>query len=163
MGGCRSLTSLKGATMTSVRGARLGVRGGPDKGRTIYLRDSVTMIGRVSSNDIVVEETWVSRQHANIRKQPNGYWIEDLSSQNGTFVNGERVSPEGQRLRNMDRIDLGSGGTTYWVFSEPDATEDIPPGVKEAHLAYFKIGPGCFSLRTRRCMWRVLNARRIYQ
>ena len=116
--------------MAGARTARLLIRGGPDDGRRIHITGNISTMGRAQINDIVVEESWVSRQHAIIRRQHNGYWIEDLGSQNGTFVNGERVTDEGRRLRDSDRIELGSGGTVCWVFTEPEATREIarPPG-----------------------------------
>ena len=113
--------------MVSVRRARLRVRGGPASGGTLDLAVGVTMMGRAPVNDIVVEESWVSRQHAAIRGIRSGYWIEDLGSRHGTFVNGERVEGEGQRLHNKDRIELGRTGTkVHWVFEELEATEEIP-------------------------------------
>ena len=105
--------------------ARLKVQGGPDTGRTIQLSEGVTMIGRAETNDIVVRETRVSRQHAVIRGQRDGYWIQDLSSSNGTFVNGQEVHAEGRRLRHGDRIGLGLGAPLHWWFDEPGATEAI--------------------------------------
>src|SRR5208282_4788327 len=50
-------------------------------------------IGRVPDNDLVLSDLNVSRHHAELRKSPTGsYEIVDLSSHNGTFVNGQRVS-----------------------------------------------------------------------
>ena len=50
-------------------------------------------IGRIPDNDLVLPDLNVSRHHAEIRKSPTGsYEIVDLSSHNGTYVNGRRVS-----------------------------------------------------------------------
>ena len=85
------------------------------------------MMGRAALNDIVVEEPGVSRQHAGIRGDSGGYWIADLGSRNGTFVNGERVGDDPRRLLNYDRIELGGVGTqTHWLFMESQMTVDIP-------------------------------------
>lgn len=104
----------------------LWVRGGPEDDATIDLTEVMTSIGRAPYNDIVVDEAGVSRHHARIRKVPEGYWIEDLGSRNGTFVNKSPVEGEGMRLRDMDRIELGGTHTVHWVFRESEATVEIP-------------------------------------
>ncbi|MDV9187536.1 FHA domain-containing protein [Streptomyces sp. SR27] len=49
-------------------------------------------IGRASDNDLVVSDLVVSRRHAELRAHPDGtYWIHDLGSHNGTFLNGRPV------------------------------------------------------------------------
>ena len=106
----------------SVPNAILWVRGGPDDGRSIVLSKEMTLIGRDQSNHLVVEETQVSRRHAGIRKSSAGYWLEDLGSRHGTFVNGEQVEGEGRELHDSDRIELGGTGSVHWVFTEPGAT-----------------------------------------
>ena len=84
------------------------VQGGVNEGSTIPLPDGMFMIGRSSINDMVVDEPGVSRQHAGIRGGADGYWISDLGSRNGTFVNGEQVAQEPRRLCNFDRIEFDS-------------------------------------------------------
>ncbi|MFF7851640.1 FHA domain-containing protein [Streptomyces sp. NPDC007910] len=57
-------------------------------------------IGRAPDNDVVISDLVVSRRHAELRAHPDGtYWIHDLDSHNGTFLNGRpvtdaRVTPE---------------------------------------------------------------------
>ena len=109
--------------MTTTPKATLLVRGGPEDGTTFGLSDGLTIIGRDSTNDIVVNEPGVSRQHAAIRGSLKGYWIEDLNSQNGTSVNGSPVRGEGRRLHNKDLIKLGgSAVNVHWLFNERGAT-----------------------------------------
>lgn len=49
-------------------------------------------IGRAPDNDVVVSDLVVSRRHAELRAHPDGtYWIHDLGSHNGTFLNGRPV------------------------------------------------------------------------
>ena len=116
--------------MPSVPEGILLVRGGAEEGNSIALRAGMIMIGRAPLNDIVLEQPDVSRQHAAIRGDPEGYWLADLGSRNGTFVNGENVGADPRRLSNFDRIELGGTNTAvHWVFMESQATVDIPrPG-----------------------------------
>ena len=100
--------------------AMLLVRGGTGNGSTIELTEGTTTIGRALSNDIVVDEPGISRQHADIRGDSEGYWIADLSSRNGTFVNGVSIGAEPVRLRNTDRVELGgTNKPVYWVYTGP--------------------------------------------
>ena len=111
--------------MSMASRAVLQIRGGPNDGNTILLSTGMTLIGRTSGNDIVVDEQGVSRQHASIRGDDNGFWVTDLGSRNGTFVNDTRLGQEPYRLRNWDRIEIG-GATTHWVFMEPEDTTEVP-------------------------------------
>ena len=51
-------------------------------------------IGRSSDNDIQIKDSSVSRRHLEIIKKENRYFIKDLRSTNGTFVNGEQISSD---------------------------------------------------------------------
>ena len=109
--------------MAAGQRAILLVQGGLDDGKAIGLPDGVTFMGRARLNDVVVDEPGVSRQHASIRGDRRGYWLQDLSSIHGTFVNGECVEKAGQRLKDNDRIELGGANTGIsWTFIEEKAT-----------------------------------------
>ena len=82
-------------------------------------------MGRVSSADIVVDDPIVSRQHASIRGEANGYWLTDLDSLNGTFVNDQRLSSEPYRLRNWDTIKLGELDI-HWLSMETEGAIAVP-------------------------------------
>ncbi len=64
-------------------------------------------IGRALSNDIVLDDAGLSRQHAAVTYRNGAVWIEDLQSKNGTFVNGRAVRHQTQ-LRPGDSLRLGS-------------------------------------------------------
>ncbi|HPH66022.1 MAG TPA: FHA domain-containing protein [Kofleriaceae bacterium] len=65
-------------------------------------------IGRVASNDLVVDDFSVSRRACEITTDPEGrVWITDLNSTCGTVVNGVKIFKPTQ-LRNGDAIDLGN-------------------------------------------------------
>jgi sigma-B regulation protein RsbU (phosphoserine phosphatase) len=64
------------------------------------------LIGRLPECDLTVPSQAISRAHAAIVREGNSYFIEDLQSRNGTFVNGERVL--GRRLlQDRDVVSLG--------------------------------------------------------
>ena len=111
--------------MTMTPRAALLIRGGREDGNTILLAQETTVIGRSEVNDIVVDELGVSRQHASIRGNTNGFWVTDLNSRNGTYVNDIKLGKEPHRLRNWDRIKLG-GISIHWVFMEPNETLEMP-------------------------------------
>ncbi len=103
------------ATGASVRkrkgpkGARVFVVIEPreSRGRT-YTLSNVLTIGRLEENDIVItDDSFVSSHHARIEVRPEGVWIVDLQSTNGTLVNGQRLASE-RSLRKGDRIQVGS-------------------------------------------------------
>jgi pSer/pThr/pTyr-binding forkhead associated (FHA) protein len=63
-------------------------------------------IGRLPSNDIVLNEPTVSKYHAILRIEQTGVTLTDLNSTNGTFVNGNRVEDSIQ-LNELDIVKLG--------------------------------------------------------
>jgi serine phosphatase RsbU (regulator of sigma subunit) len=64
---------------------------GPNAGRRYKLADGDYVIGRRSDCQIFVPDMRVSRQHAKIRREDGRFWVEDLGSNNGTFVNGTKI------------------------------------------------------------------------
>jgi hypothetical protein len=56
------------------------------------LSQPVTTIGRWEDNQVMVDDRWVSRHHAQIELQGQQYTIRDLDSKNGTLVNGQRIA-----------------------------------------------------------------------
>lgn len=60
-------------------------------GQIVDITKSPTNIGRVPGNDILIAMPLVSKRHARITIEENAYFIEDLGSSNGTFVNGVRI------------------------------------------------------------------------
>jgi adenylate cyclase len=70
-------------------------------------------IGRSDSNQIVLAESKVSRRHALVHAQgENEFWLVDLGSSNGTYLNGRRLS-QPTRLQNRDRITIGESTLTF--------------------------------------------------
>lgn len=63
-------------------------------------------IGRAEENTVRLTERNISRRHAKLARNGTGWYLEDLASYNGAFVNGVRVS-ERQRLEHGDLVQLG--------------------------------------------------------
>ncbi len=71
------------------------------------LKGPSMVIGRDAQCDLHLDNRALSRRHAMIEKRGAAIWVKDLRSQNGTFVNGERVSEAGQVLNGGDAIEVG--------------------------------------------------------
>lgn len=71
-------------------------------------------IGRAEDNRICLSSPGISRKHAVITAAAGGFMIKDLNSQNGTFVNGQRVAEK--KLAEGDTIEVGS---VKFVFRSP--------------------------------------------
>ncbi len=103
---------------------KIWARGGPFDGCGVSLLPGATTLGRDSLNDIVMENPAVSRRHARIQGNAQGYWIQDLGSRNGTFVNGQEVTRAPVMLNAEDEIKFGAqSGDTTWIFREVEISE----------------------------------------
>jgi sigma-B regulation protein RsbU (phosphoserine phosphatase) len=89
-------------------------------------KDRVT-VGRSRESDIFLPDQWLSRHHAEIRRERDGFIVVDLGSKNGTLLNGEQVAGH-QRLRHGDVITLGEHVLTY--LDEVAEDEAAPEGTR---------------------------------
>jgi DNA-binding NtrC family response regulator len=64
---------------------------GEHEGRQYERESRTTRIGSSPDNDVVVDDAAVSRQHASIEVEDDGYLLRDRDSKNGTFVDGHRI------------------------------------------------------------------------
>lgn len=85
--------------------AALITENGPNTGREYKLDTGTTIVGRHPECDVVVDVGAVSRHHAQLMDIGGQYYVEDLNSRNGTFVNGDPVNGR-QRLQFGDRIQV---------------------------------------------------------
>jgi pSer/pThr/pTyr-binding forkhead associated (FHA) protein len=68
-------------------------------------------IGRKPDNDLVIDNPAMSGHHALIFSEEGAFFIEDLGSTNGTFVNDAKIQKE--KLKNSDRVALGAHVLIY--------------------------------------------------
>lgn len=94
--------------------AMLLVLSGPSKGSRFLLNVGSTSIGRESESEIFLDDITVSRKHARIDHAiGTGYRVKDLSSLNGTYLNG--VATQEADLRQGDEIQIGKYKLTFFV------------------------------------------------
>ncbi len=88
----------------------------PDQTREHKLTDDATTIGRGTSSTIQILDIKLSREHCRIeRVERGGYRLVDLESQNGTLVNGVKITE--QMLKHGDKIEIGA--IAIYVEREP--------------------------------------------
>lgn len=71
---------------------RVFIHNGPRKGRAMQINKDSASVGRGPDNDVMIDDPSVSKRHAIIFQTPKGYSIEDLRSQNGTWINGTLIA-----------------------------------------------------------------------
>jgi hypothetical protein len=76
-------------------------------GERVPLGEGVVTVGRLPECTITLNDANVSRRHAELRADGNGYFVVDLNSTNGTLVNGTRIRGE-KRLADGDIVSFGS-------------------------------------------------------
>jgi len=93
-------------------GPALVVRsGGGRAGEHFAITADSVSIGRSPSAGIMLDDVTVSREHARILRKPDGLYIEDLQSLNGTYVNRRRI--ESHHLGEGDELQIGKFKLTF--------------------------------------------------
>ena len=93
--------------------------------KDIELTGEPLSIGRSREADIPLLDDKVSRVHCGIRLSDGEFYLKDLKSRNGVFVNGQRVE-DTAKLKAGDRIQVGS---TVFVFEAASDKEDAAKGI----------------------------------
>lgn len=94
---------------------------GPDKGKTLELPGGQPQLLGRSSEALPIADRAVSRRHAELTPDDGKWWLRDLSSQNGTFVNGVRIDGR-VHLVPGDQIRIGA---SVLVFGTRDSGPDV--------------------------------------
>ncbi len=106
------------------RYAKLVCLSGPRAGTEYELSKAIMVVGRATTADIILEDQFASRQHAEIRQIDGAYQVHDLQSKNGVFVNGEQLAT-GATAWLQDGIEVQFASTRY-RFQDPSATLTAP-------------------------------------
>ena len=88
-------------------------------GQRYLLTGPVTVIGRGSEADIIVDDPGVSRRHLEIKVTPDGVVATDLGSTNGLFVEGHQVPAA--TLLDGNTLTIGRTRILFWTGGEPEA------------------------------------------
>jgi phosphoserine phosphatase RsbU/P len=83
--------------------------------KNIVLNRTPFTVGRKVDKDLVIADPRVSRDHAQILQEGQDFFLIDLGSKHGTFVNGERI--QRQKLDRGDRLEFGARDSAYILFN----------------------------------------------
>lgn len=112
------MSGAKTIVTDGVRGPSLAIVRGAKRGTIVPLVLDVTLIGRVDSSHIELDDPAVSRVHARIERRTDGFYVVDLDSTSGTLVNAVRVlSP--RLLNDGDEIAIGDVAFVFALSPQP--------------------------------------------
>ena len=99
---------------------------GPVKDISITLQYEKYTLGRGEANSITILDAGMSKSHARVIKAEGKFYIEDLGSTNGTYINGMKLPPNQKyELRHNSQIALGN---SIVVFAAEELEQDRESG-----------------------------------
>ena len=102
---------------------KLYIINGRMMGLSFELNGNTAFVGRAPDNDIQINDRSVSRKHLRIIRRGDQLFIEDLNSQNGTWIFGRQIEP-GQEYQVKEGLPIGVG-TILISLAEGGAEEDL--------------------------------------
>jgi len=87
---------------------------GPNEGASYSLSGDVVGIGRAQESQIFLDDITVSRHHATLTRNAEGWTLADAGSLNGSYVNRTRIS-EATTLRSGDEVQIGKYRFTFYA------------------------------------------------
>ena len=102
---------------------KLYIINGPMMGRSFALNGNTAFVGRAPDNDIQINDRSVSRKHLRIFKRGDHFFVEDLNSQNGTWIFGKELEP-GQECHVTEGLPIGIGSILISLV-EGNSEEDL--------------------------------------
>ncbi len=115
-----ALNSISHASTSGVFPSLVFVQGSEQK--NIVLNRIPFSVGRKVDKDLVIADPRVSRDHAQIMQEGQDFFLIDLGSKHGTFVNGERILK--QKLERGDRLEFGARDSAYLLFHPAHASSN---------------------------------------
>ena len=93
--------------------ASFNVNKGIDGISMIPIDGSSVIAGNSDAADIKLENQYVSRRHLQVRQDVDIFYLSDLDSTNGTYLNNNKLAPDEEHvIRDGDRVVLGSNAVT---------------------------------------------------
>jgi predicted Zn finger-like uncharacterized protein len=113
------LPTPSGAPLSAASAVRLSlvIQSGPDGGKTYPIAKDRVIIGRKTA-DLILNDPEVSGSHASLEVVGNTYFLRDLQSTNGTYLNGAKVAEA--QLNHLDEIALGKCTLIFTVSHADD-------------------------------------------
>jgi len=93
--------------------AELNIESGPDAGHTHRASDHALRLGRSPDNDVILRDPATSGHHARVETRGGQFWVVDLGSTNGTYVNGEAIQEK--QLNSGDRLTIGQNSVHFTI------------------------------------------------
>jgi hypothetical protein len=97
------------------------VQSGKFKGKKFILLPEGITVGRHSGNIVAIPDMEMSKVHARIFQDKNKFYLEDMKSTNGTFLNANRITNRSE-LKNLDKVSIGV--TRFSVFIPQSPSEN---------------------------------------
>ncbi|MEJ2723095.1 MAG: diguanylate cyclase [Deltaproteobacteria bacterium] len=108
------------------------IKNGFMQDRSFAFQKTNLLIGRSPASDIQINDSYVSRKHARILKSKDRFFIEDLGSKNGTWINGSAID-RGRKVEIQEGVPIRIGGSVIHLDngtagSLPDKHLAVVPG-----------------------------------
>ncbi len=117
--------------------AFLYVERGPGQGQLVQVMQGPLVVGRATVSDLRLQHPSVSRRHSQITRVGESFYIKDLSSQNGTFVNKQRIATEVEIFPG-DHLAIGNALVKLRGPLQPGQALEIVPPAKKSNTAKSK-------------------------
>ena len=119
---------------------KLKLKTGGESAEIYELSDQAVTIGRSPECEYVIDDLEVSRKHTLIQREGDSFFVEDLNSTNGTFLNGKRLRKK-KVLTNGDLITIGEQHVLEFELAEkseelkPDQEVPLSPAAQSQETA----------------------------